>query len=447
MSTEAPAAPASAPAAAPARVQRGPTPPATSLPPTERPSSAAQSMDSAPKGNVPPAQVSLRDGLKNLYNQPATPKADAPPPKPAGEAPTPPAADAPASEAPKSDKPSLFDSMKPKVEVKPPAEAPADSDPFAHVKPPEGISENALTGWKALKTEAAKKLADTESRWREAQARLDLMAKAAPAETAEVATLKEQHQKALDRLAVLDLQNHPDFEKQYVQPKTKAIEEAKMLMADNAVTDAVDFNALLGKPRSDFAKAVTELASKMNDFDKVAFTASMREARRVHDESRGALEQAATLRSGIEAKTAAQQKQAFSEVFGNLGEADAFLNTVQIPDSAPPEEKAELAAYNQSVAQVRSMAEANAFGRLDPKGAAAIASKAAILDFVVKTAMPRLNREYSTVVAERNALAAELSKIKAAKNPGNFEAPAGGAPSGKAASLAEGIKALWRNGQ
>jgi hypothetical protein len=39
---------------------------------------------------------------------------------------------------------------------------------------------------------------------------------------------------------------------------------------------------------------------------------------------------------------------------------------------------------------------------------------------MVNVVVPRMNKEYSQVLSERNALLAELKAIRGAKNPGNF---------------------------
>ena len=83
-----------------------------------------------------------------------------------------------------------------------------------------------------------------------------------------------------------------------------------------------------------------------------------------------------------------------------------------------------MAEYNQAVAQTRSIAEKYAFGRLSPEDAAAVATKAAYLDTMVKHVVPALEQGYTAVVAERNALAKELQAIRGLKQPGSFTAPA-----------------------
>lgn len=393
-----------APPPGPGTAQKGPVPPAGAQPPK-------------PKG-ADPAKVEgdLRQKAKDLWKSPAA----APAPDPAAAPAPDPKAAAP---APTPD---------PKAAAAPPAAPAPDAgeDLFAHVKPPEGMSDAAMSGWKALKAETSKKVKETQAEAAALKAKLETLEKAAPAGTAEIDGLKAEHAAMKDRMAVLDLENHPDFARQYALPKQKALEEAKTVLLDNGIAEIPDFGLLLGKPRAEFAKVVSELAAKLPAFDQSAFATAMREAFRLTGESKQALSKASELRAGMEAQAAAQQKAAFGEVWGKLGDADTFLKPVDIPDTASSEEKAELGSYNKAVAEVRSKAEANAFGRLDAKGAAALASKSAVLDFMVGVAVPRMNKEYASVLADRNRLAAELKAIHDAKNPGSFSgaAPAAAAP-------------------
>lgn len=403
--------------------QKGPTQPPAFRPPSAP--TAVQQKPAGAEGVVPPATVTLKSSIKDLYAKgPEAPGTTTVKPT---EAPKAPEAVAPAAPV----TPSVFETVNP-AEAKPATPPAPDADPFEHIKAPESLSENAQTGWKALKTEAATKLKAAEQKYADAQARLEVLQKATPAELADVEKLRTDHKQALERLAVLDLQSHPDYLRQYVEPKAKALGEAKMLLADNGLPDGTDLNALLGKPRAEFAKTVSEMAAKMQDFDKSSFTAAMREAYRLQGESSSALSKANELRAGLESKSAAQYKQAFDETFGKMGDVDRLVSRVEIPDNLPPEAKAEMLAYNQAMEGVRSRAEANTFGKLNPKQAAAIGTKAAILDTMVEVVIPRMSKEHNAVLGRLREAEAELASIKQAKKPGNFsasaEAPAQGQP-------------------
>jgi len=390
-------------------------------PTTARPASSAATPDFS-KVRSAPQQInsSLKDGLKALYGQGVTPPA---------------AVAAPAAVTP----PPVAAEPVVKVEAPvPPVEAPVAQvtppvatepvDRFADIAEPEGISESGKKGWKALKTKAETEITTAQKKLADAEAQLATLRKATPADIADVEKLKGEHQKALDRLAVLDLQNHPDFTRQYTEPKAKALVEAGEVLAYNN-KGAVD-PALLGKSQKDFNAAVAEMTKDMNSMDASTVQVAMRNAYKLAGDERTALAKAGELRSGIEAKDAQQRTQAFEKVYGNLG-FENLISAKEAPADATAEQKAQVAEYNAALSQTRSMAEKNAFGRLSPEDAATVATKAAYLDVMVKHVVPVLEKGYSAVVAERNALAKELQAIRGLKQPGNFNAPTEVAPPGK----------------
>lgn len=390
-------------------------------PTTARPASSAATPDfSKAKPLAAPINSSLKDGIKALYASGVTPPAAVT--TPAAVTP-PPAASEPASAAVAT--PPVAVEVPPTAATPPPAEP---VDRFADIAEPEGISESGKKGWKALKTKAETEITTAQKKLADAEAQLAMLRKATPADIADVEKLKGEHQKALDRLAVLDLQNHPDFTRQYTEPKAKALIEAGEVLAYNN-KGAID-PALLGKSQKDFNAAVAEMTKDMNSMDASTVQVAMRNAYRLAGDERTALAKAGELRSGIEAKDAQQRTQAFEKVYGNLG-FENLITAKEAPADATAEQKAQVAEYNAALSQTRSMAEKNAFGRLSPEDAATVATKAAYLDVMVKHVVPVLEKGYSAVVAERNALAKELQAIRGLKQPGSFTAPTEVTPTGK----------------
>ena len=380
-------------------------------PTTARPASAAATPDfSKAKPLAPQINSSLKDGIKALYGKGVTPPAAVAAPA----ATTPPVAAEPAAVTPPA-----------AVEVQPTAVTPPVSaetvDRFADIAEPEGISEAGKKGWKALKTKAEVEITTAQKKLADAETQLATLRKATPADLADVEKLRGEHKTALDRLAVLDLKNHPDFTRQYTEPKTKALVEASEVLTYNNKTGLDP--AILEKPMKEFNAAVAEATKDLNSMDANIVQSSMRSAYKLANEEKSALAKAGELRSGIEAKDAQQRTQAFEKVYGTLG-FDGLVTPKEIPADATPEQKTKMAEYNQAVAQTRSIAEKYAFGRLSPEDAAAVATKAAYLDTMVKHVVPALEQGYTAVVAERNALAKELQAIRGLKQPGSFTAPA-----------------------
>lgn len=434
MPTESPAAPA-APAipATPVKpVSAAPVPPAATIKPSTPaiPPAQAASVRQPPPAPAPAVKSddgksvpeSLQANLRKAMEQVTNPT---PPPVEAKATPEakPEVKPVEAPKAAEKKKSTVFDAVAPEKEAKPAVEA--EKDPFEHITPPEGMSEKSLTGWKALKTEAAAKVRSAEQKLLDAQSQLDTYRKATPAEQADVAKLKADLQSAHDRLAVLDITQHPDFARQFIEPKKKALTNASTLLTDNGVADSPDLTGLLLKPRAEFAKAVSEMVAKMPVYDQAEFTTNMREAYRLQGEEKGALAQAGDLSQKLQAQTAQKQKQAFEDVYATFHEK---MRPLEIPDNANTEERAQLQEFNDALAQIRPAAEKYAFGRIDEKGVADLASRAASGDFIVRHAVPRMQREFAKAQQLVAELTEELTAIKGAKNPGSFSADKDGAP-------------------
>lgn len=390
-------------------------PSAASAPPAAQPPAKpaaaptpAPSQNSAP--TAPPSNMD--DNLRKLAKGMLEPNQEA-------QSKTTPAA-APAEKKESAQKVSVFDAIKPKeAPANPPVEHPEDK--LGEL--PETASEVAKNGWKQLKLTAkqereAAALAKKEAA--ELKAQIETLRKATPADASALDQLKSEKKALEDRLAVLDLQSHPDFLRQYSEPKKKALAEADMLLKDNGVGEAPDFVALMSKPRAEFAKTVSELASKMNTMDAASFTSAMRDAYRIQGEERNALSKSSELHQQLQSKAAAAQKQAFEDTFGKLGPSDHLLTPLPIPEGASEEDKTAAASYNEAIKGIRSNAEKFAFGRLDEKGVAAIASKAAMLDFIVQHAAPRMDREHRALIEVNKQLVEEINALRGAKKTGGF---------------------------
>lgn len=309
--------------------------------------------------------------------------------------------------------------VKPSPEVVAPVAAapiaPVEVDPFGHIAAPEGMSEKSMTGWKALKKEAAEKVTAAERKAAEALAKLEQASKAAPHDVAEVERTKTELKELRDKLAVLDLQNHPDFNRQFVEPKRKALTEAKTLLEANSIENLPDFTALMTKSQKEFSTTVSELAAKMPVYDQGSFVASMREAYRLQGEEKGALSKAGELKAQLEAKSAAAARNAFEEMKTTVS---TKVPRLEVPAGASEEKIAEISTYNKALDSAYEEAQRFAFGRASEKDVADVAIRAAMLKPLAEHIIPSLQRENKALHAHNAALAAELEAIRGAKNPG-----------------------------
>lgn len=378
--------PLNATPAAPAAATPPPAKPTPAAPPTTPPAQTGQTQ--------PPPTMEQKfagDAEKHFADKSAA----SPAAKPA-EAP-----------APKADDPAA-----------PAATAPAaDADPFAHIQEPEFKNKTRADEWKAFKSEASQKVRDAEKKYAEATAQLESYKKATPAQTEDAERLKSELKQARDALAVYDLKHDPEFTRQFAEPKKKALDEAKMLLSSNEVADAPDMAALLSKPHKEFSKAVSELAAKLPAYDQGSLVASMREAYRLHGEESGALTKASELKAAIESKRAMVARQGFDEA---KSEFTSRIPAMTIPEGASAEKIAEVNSYNEAREAAMAEAERFAFGKMNERDAAGIATRAASLNLVAHHVLPAVKRERDAAVALNAQLLAELTAIKANKRSPGF---------------------------
>jgi hypothetical protein len=325
-----------------------------------------------------------------------------------------------------------------------PAAAPVVATPVqpASVDNPEDkieLASNAHAStkdqFKSLKTitrELRGQLTQAQERERSLNEQLKSHATAQPqVDNSDVERLRAEHKAMSDRLALVDLQSHPTFQQQYVQPKNQSLTEAQQLLEANGVTD-VKVEGLLNKPRSEFGKLVSEAASKLSDFDKVDFASHMRKAWELEQGSRSALNKSRELMNGIAQQNGAKQRGAFEKTWGAVaGSVNEHIVELEPLPTATAEERASIESYNQSIKNLRINAEKLALNPMDEEGVSKAAIKAAAYDFHIAHAMPRLEQEMTGLLRLVRDQAAELKAIRA-RNPNSDRSHAPAVGTGRA---------------
>ena len=278
----------------------------------------------------------------------------------------------------------------------------------------EPKDEKAKAGWNELKTiansardEAAKYRAEVEEL--KAKQTVDPAAHAATDERVkELETLNEQMS---SRLKLLDLQSHPDFQKEFVMPR-----EAKLKEMQSYVDEEVPLGAILQLPPKEFAAKISEVASEMDDFAKTQLYTMARDYRNLSVKANEALKNVDTTSESFAAANKAQSKQVFDQVAAQYSQSNMFIPQ-EIPDDATPELKAKLEAYNAGYQSIGQEAENMAFGQVDQVGVAKMAHEAALYRFVMKHGLPRLGSvvgdQLKTATARVKELEAKIAGIKA----------------------------------
>lgn len=226
--------------------------------------------------------------------------------------------------------------------------------------------------------------------------------------------LKTEHKAFSERVAILDVQSHPDFVRQFTEPKAKITAALNTVLSDNQVA-GTDISALLAKPRAEFMKGASEIAEKLPEYERFEFLSGARQLYQIAQQERDALGKASELAQGFKAKTLEVQREAFSKTWEKLGGMSEFLLKIDVDPTASPEEKASIEAFNAAVDGVRTAAERNAFTPAGEEGAAQQAIKAATLDFFLQHAVPRMEAEYRQLTDLVTKLQAEVTSLRGQK--------------------------------
>ncbi len=299
-------------------------------------------------------------------------------------------------------------------------EAPAKADaapveyPEDKIAIPTNASPEAVKNFAAYKASMKEILNAERQRVKDAEAKLSVHQTAAPADTAETERLRTEHKSALDRLAILDLQNHPDFARQYVEPKKKELATVTEVLAYTG-KEGVEVASLLSKSLKDFNAAASEMTKDMNSADANTVMQSLRRARELHQGEQQALSQSSQIGDQLKSKAAQEQRKAFESVATEAGEV---FNQREATEDMSPEEKQSVEAYNQSVASLRAKAETRAFGRVSERAVAEMAYKEAAFDHTVSHVLPTLERAIASRDSTIAALRSQLEAVKGARNPG-----------------------------
>lgn len=384
-------------------------PPATAAAP------AAAASAPSPKSPVPPGSPAAHmENAKKFFA-----------PDPSKSAPVAAEGAKPVAEAAVAEAPVVLKTTAaPKAEAaaKPAEAAPVD---FPEDKLPEPTTEAAKAGWKELKamTKAERNRATVaENRIKELEAK-QVSAPANSADTAELERLRTEHKSLSDRLLTLDLQNHPDFHRQYSVPKKAALDTAMEVISYNG-KEAPAIEALLSKPLKDFNAGVSELTKDMNPADASTVMQSLRQARDISSKEAAALGQAGEVHKQLQQQAQHAQRTAFEAVHKETVE---IFKKQEIKPEMSPEQKTMAEEYNRSIDGLRAQAESRAFGKITEREVASMAFESAQFQHMVKHAIPVLNNHIASQAEIISQLKSQLESLRGGKapNPGGATPPAG----------------------
>ena len=358
----------------------------------------------------------LKDDIDKFFAADEAAAPVAPTPAPAAVPAAAPVAPEPGSVAAK-----LAAKGKPAAPVAPVAAAPDSPDAeFARIEA-EMVAHTPkwkpAEGWEKLKT-VARTEATTRARLEKelADAKAKLTSPVVAGMTAEaIADLQAREKAASDRLMVLDLQSHPTFKANFIEPMQAEITKANEILA--AANIKVDVAALIAKPRAELGKAVAEAIKDLPEFDRVEVAEAIRKAHTLDQSARSALAQSKDLGKALQVQSVERQRKAFASRWAPVSAAiGEFAQPVETPATATPEQRAADEAYNAELSALRTKAEAIALSPISDEAVAESAIKAAAYDLHVGQVLPRVLSEYQQVVDLNRQLVAEVNALRS-RNP------------------------------
>lgn len=356
--------------------------------------------------------------------KPAPPKQEA---KPAATAPEPKAEPRRAS---------IFDTDEPPPVAQPAAVETSDA-------PEESIKENDWKAAHAVRNDLRKRVSATEQELNATKADLAKYRQLA-ADPTEIQRLKDEHKQFSDRVAIFDFQNHPDFKKQFAEPKQKLLGDAQAILSDHGI-EGVNLNMLAGLPRPEYAKAMTEIESKVGSFDAGELRILMRDVQKLSVAEKAAVEKRGEIMQGLQQQSQVKMRTAFEDV--QRGESiGVFAKKREIPSDASADDRQMLEQFNSGIDEVRSRAEKYAFGLSDERSAASVATKAANYDFFKEKAFPIMVAEHRRDQEMIAQLTTKLQALGAHKPGAKFDgaAPKADDTSDENLSINERVKRTYK---
>lgn len=294
----------------------------------------------------------------------------------------------------------------PKVEAK--VETVAQAPEFEKLIGPDEKSKHR-PDWDKMKATAAaeyKRAAELEKKAKELEAKLAARGpeQADEATKARLQELENQIKEYDSKLKVHDLQSHPDFVKQYVEPQKKAVSTIEEALKLEGVTSA-DVKQILALEGKAFVEGVSKLLPELSEFNRPVVAAAFREAKALQAAAKDALGNVDQLRQQYAQNFAARSKASFDAVSKDF--ADTLLPLTP-GEKATDAEKSDIEAYNQSLVALDKKAEALAFGKTDERTISEMAHKAARFDFVIEQVIPRFAKAAQAEIDVREAELATL---------------------------------------
>lgn len=279
--------------------------------------------------------------------------------------------------------------------------------------PPE--TSRSRTGWDELKkraTEHRDARAAAEKRLADLEARLAASPEAAAdaATRARLTQLEQENRAYAERLKALDLRASPEFAAKYLAPQQAARAALTEIVRQDEIPTA-DLDALFALKGKAFNQAVSGILEELTPYARAKFQSQLDTYLQAQLGGDTALAQADEFLRTARESNRARARAAFDATAQTYREHFLPIDATAQPDD-PARQQAE--TYNTALAAVTRRAESYAFGDLDERTAADLAHKAALYEFTMSHALPRIRHIVDTELATKSARIDQLeSRIRA----------------------------------
>ena len=301
----------------------------------------------------------------------------------------------------------LFDQLINK-DAKPQEESVVDT-----IKQPEGMSDGSLEGWNALKTKAKdfeRENAELKQQLQSYEGNPEQVSKYQE----QIDALSKERDNLLNKIAESDLNSHPEFQEKYQKPLDNAMERLEAILEDsNSDLKAKD---LLKMKKRDLADTVEEITDGMPKVFAREFVEDIARVKSLIDSRDDAMSNASQFMSKANEEMKTQAFNDFNQTAAQFkNEHGMLFNPLQATGNISEEQRHELETYNNALAEIDQKAQSFAFGQMSNAEMSQVAMQAAANDFMVKHAIPRLEKEYIALLDANKQMADQLKALKGAK--------------------------------
>ena len=281
------------------------------------------------------------------------------------------------------------------------------------IKEPDGMSEASKEGWSALK-EKAKTFEKENQELKDKISQYEGNPEQVSQYNQEIEELRKEKEELLNKIAEKDLTAHPEFQEKYDNPYSESVKKLEAVLEDSDSEFKV--KDLLKMKRRDLADAVEEITEGMPKVYARDFVEEIAKAKDLEAAREEALGNASQFMTSMNEQQTNQAFESFNQTASQFKNEYGYLfNPLKAAESATEEQKHEVQTYNSALAEIEKKAQSYAFGKMSNEDLSRVAIQAATNEFMVTQAIPRLEKEYMTLLQSNQQMAQQLKELKGIK--------------------------------